>query len=94
MSEVNLRIIEKQMVPSTSDWESVPMTIYQDVSQKKILKVEVLGDNGKLFLYPDTDNYLRFKTLPGVPEKTVIDFNNWSYSCPLGMSTFRLVDLE
>jgi hypothetical protein len=94
VSEENYRILERTLVPTTSEWAKVPITIHQIPSAKKTTQVEVLGDTGMLVLYPKAEEPGVFETLPNCPEPTRIDFNRNTYRCPIGLSSFKLVERE
>lgn len=90
----NIRLLQKTLVPHTSKWISVPISIWQDLDAKKIIKVEVLGDVGQLLLYPVEGKPGVVRTPPESREETQIDFNNKVYSYAGGVSTFSLTAPE
>jgi len=86
------RMLQKTLIPSTSSWMEVPIDIHQDLDLRQITMVEVLGDTGQVVLWPVDGQPGVVKTLDGSPEPTTIDFNRLVYACPLGVSTFKLVE--
>jgi hypothetical protein len=71
-----------------SNWEPIDITAYQEPG--RTVKIETTGDLGLVTLYPTDDPWV-FSTAGGA-EPTTIDFDRRVYSCPDGVSTFKIED--
>jgi len=74
-----------------TNWEVVKAVFHQDLLNKSCTKIDVEGATGWLELFPEVGSKIRFKSIGREP--TVIDMQTKQYSCPEGMSTFKLETL-